>query len=223
VFISIGGPLTGAGPLGLLIGVSIWAFVVWVSPPPIGFRHGIGLTLSASQTASSRWPPSCPCPEDSSTTAVVSWTPARGSPLDGMFSCSWTPVVRAVALTIRNYVIQGIAFVCFELTAFNVLVSYWAPNLNPAICISAGLVALGLANGINVRLYGEIGVYTVAHSVPLAYRQSSGSPSSRSSSSSACSSSRSSRCWVGTPCTTDTASDTGRTPVCSLRTTSSAA
>lgn len=66
-------------------------------------------------------------------------------------------------LTRRNYVIQGIAFVCFELTAFNVLVSYWAPNLNPAICISAGLVALGLANGINVRLYGEIG----ASQVPL--------------------------------------------------------
>ena len=61
--------------------------------------------------------------------------------------------------------IQGIAFVCFELTAFNVLVAYWAPDLNPAICISAGLVALAVANGINVRLFGEIGEYliTVPH------------------------------------------------------------
>jgi amino acid transporter len=30
VFISIGGPLTKAGPLGLLIGVAIWCSVVWV-------------------------------------------------------------------------------------------------------------------------------------------------------------------------------------------------
>jgi amino acid transporter len=31
LFVSIGSPLTGAGPLGLLIGVSIWAFVVWTA------------------------------------------------------------------------------------------------------------------------------------------------------------------------------------------------
>lgn len=55
-----------------------------------------------------------------------------------------------------NYVIQGIAFVCFELTALNVLVEYWA-EINPAICISAGLVGLAVANGISVRWYGEIG------------------------------------------------------------------
>ena len=30
VFISIGGPMTSAGPLGLLIGVGIWSFVIWV-------------------------------------------------------------------------------------------------------------------------------------------------------------------------------------------------
>jgi len=29
LFISIGGPLTSAGPLGLLIGVVIWSFVIW--------------------------------------------------------------------------------------------------------------------------------------------------------------------------------------------------
>jgi len=29
LFVSIGGPLTSAGPLGLLIGVVIWSFVIW--------------------------------------------------------------------------------------------------------------------------------------------------------------------------------------------------
>jgi amino acid permease len=29
LFVSIGGPLTSAGPLGLLIGVLIWSFVIW--------------------------------------------------------------------------------------------------------------------------------------------------------------------------------------------------
>jgi len=31
LFVSIGSPLTGAGPLGLLIGVSLWSFVVWTA------------------------------------------------------------------------------------------------------------------------------------------------------------------------------------------------
>lgn len=31
LFVSIGSPLTKAGPLGLLIGVSIWTFVVWTA------------------------------------------------------------------------------------------------------------------------------------------------------------------------------------------------
>ena len=31
LFVSIGSPLTAAGPLGLLIGVSLWAFVVWTA------------------------------------------------------------------------------------------------------------------------------------------------------------------------------------------------
>lgn len=29
LFVSIGGPLTSAGPLGLLLGVCIWSFVIW--------------------------------------------------------------------------------------------------------------------------------------------------------------------------------------------------
>jgi hypothetical protein len=31
LFVSIGSPLTKAGPLGLLIGVSVWSFVVWTA------------------------------------------------------------------------------------------------------------------------------------------------------------------------------------------------
>lgn len=31
LFVSIGSPLTKAGPLGLLIGVSVWTFVVWTA------------------------------------------------------------------------------------------------------------------------------------------------------------------------------------------------
>ena len=31
LFISIGNPLVAAGPLGLLIGVIIWSFVVWTA------------------------------------------------------------------------------------------------------------------------------------------------------------------------------------------------
>lgn len=31
LFISIGGPLTKAGPLGLLIGVALWSSVIWAA------------------------------------------------------------------------------------------------------------------------------------------------------------------------------------------------
>ncbi len=51
------------------------------------------------------------------------------------------------------------AFVCFELTALNVLIEYWAPGLNPAIVISVGIVLLAAANGVSVKVYGEVGEY----------------------------------------------------------------
>lgn len=38
----------------------------------------------------------------------------------------------------------------------NVVVSFWAPDLHPAIVISAGLVVLMAINGLNVRYYGEV-------------------------------------------------------------------
>ena len=60
-------------------------------------------------------------------------------------------------LTPGNFVLQGLSYVCFELTALNVLVAYWAPDLHPAICISAGIAGFAVANAIDVRYYGEIG------------------------------------------------------------------
>jgi amino acid transporter len=46
--------------------------------------------------------------------------------------------------------------VCFELTAFNVIAQYWAPDLNPAICISVGLVLFALIQLYSVRWFGEV-------------------------------------------------------------------
>jgi amino acid transporter len=40
--------------------------------------------------------------------------------------------------------------------AMHVVLQYWHPDLNPAITISCGLAGLALANGISVRVYGEI-------------------------------------------------------------------
>lgn len=41
--------------------------------------------------------------------------------------------------------------------ALHVVIQYWAPDLNPAITITTGLVLLILANGFSARVYGEIG------------------------------------------------------------------
>jgi len=52
VFISIGGPLTSGGPLALLIGVSLWCFVIWVrfSWHPMAKRRTIrGLSTADQQ------------------------------------------------------------------------------------------------------------------------------------------------------------------------------
>jgi amino acid transporter len=38
-----------------------------------------------------------------------------------------------------------------------VVVQYWAPDLNPAIVITIGLIGLIAANGFSARVYGEVG------------------------------------------------------------------
>ncbi|ODN72876.1 hypothetical protein, variant 1 [Cryptococcus amylolentus CBS 6039] len=119
VFISIGGPLTG-GPLALLIGVSLWATVVWaisnflvemstLLPIDGGFVHYSSRFLDQSIG----------------------------------FALGW------------NYFVTQVALIATELTSFNVLVAYWAPDLHPAICISVGLVLLLVVQVVNVRVYGE--------------------------------------------------------------------
>ena len=40
--------------------------------------------------------------------------------------------------------------------ALHVLIQYWHPDSNPAITISTCLLGLILANGISVRIYGEV-------------------------------------------------------------------
>jgi hypothetical protein len=40
--------------------------------------------------------------------------------------------------------------------AMQVVIQYWHPDVNPAITITLGLAGLCAANGISVRLYGEI-------------------------------------------------------------------
>jgi amino acid transporter len=56
----------------------------------------------------------------------------------------------------HKFVITQLALVCFELNAINVVVAYWAPNLNPAILIACGLVLLGALNLYSVRWFGEV-------------------------------------------------------------------
>lgn len=128
--------------------------------------------------------------------------------------------------------IEGVAFVCFELTgtyhsadtspqsprlttAMNLIVEYWEPDINPAICITLGLACLGLANGVNVRWYGEIGEVTSRLHVVQVDMQNSGSAFSKSSYCLACSSSHSSPWWAVTRNTTHTGSASGKTRGCS--------
>jgi amino acid transporter len=48
------------------------------------------------------------------------------------------------------------SLVCFELTAMNVLVSYWTPDLHPTILISVGIVSYAGFQLWSVRIFGEV-------------------------------------------------------------------
>ncbi|PWN48812.1 amino acid permease [Violaceomyces palustris] len=79
-------------------------------------------------------------------------------PVDGGFITLATRFVdEAVGMALGwNYFITQLALVCFELTALNVIIGYWDPNLNPAIMISVSLVILAAINLYSVRAFGEV-------------------------------------------------------------------
>jgi len=58
--------------------------------------------------------------------------------------------------TDTQYIIAQASLVCFELTAMNVLISYWTPDLHPAILISAGLASYAAFQLWSVRIFGEL-------------------------------------------------------------------
>lgn len=44
---------------------------------------------------------------------------------------------------------------------------YWAPDLNPAVMITIGLVLLTVANSFPVKVYGEVGMSDSCWSIAL--------------------------------------------------------
>ncbi|WRT68996.1 uncharacterized protein IL334_005978 [Kwoniella shivajii] len=54
-----------------------------------------------------------------------------------------------------NYFICQVSLICGEFTSMQLLISYWAPDLTPAVIISVGLAALLFVQVFNVRIYGE--------------------------------------------------------------------
>lgn len=135
LFVSIGGPLTSAGPLGLLLGVVIWSFVIWCGsnclvemttllPIDGGFITFIGRFLDDTVSRAIGWNVSgliCHCP-----------------------------------LADSQYCVAQASLVCFELTAMNVLVSYWTSDLHPAILISVGIISYAGFQLWSVRIFGEV-------------------------------------------------------------------
>ncbi|WWC62330.1 uncharacterized protein I303_104926 [Kwoniella dejecticola CBS 10117] len=120
LFVSIGGPLTSAGPLGLLIGVIVWSTVIF-----------------------------------GASNCLIEMTTLL--PIDGGFI---TFAGRFMDKTIGkavgwNFLLAQASLVCFELTAFNVMIEYWTLTLNPAIPIAVGLVLFAALQLYSVRWFGE--------------------------------------------------------------------
>ena len=83
-----------------------------------------------------------------------------------------------------NYLCKYLIVTPNQLSASAILVSYWAPTLNPAVTISAFLVAIIAINFLGIRYFGEqhapYAADAAADTTPQA-RSSSGCPSPRSS------------------------------------------
>ncbi|WWC70550.1 uncharacterized protein I206_104501 [Kwoniella pini CBS 10737] len=121
LFVSIGSPLTAAGPLGLLIGVIVWSTVIF-----------------------------------GASNCLVEMTTLL--PIDGGFI---TFAGRFMDDTIGkavgwNFLLAQASLVCFELTAFNVMIEYWTLTLNPAIPIAIGLILFAALQLYSVRWFGEV-------------------------------------------------------------------
>lgn len=121
LFISIGRPLSESGPLGLLLGICLWATV-------------IGAIANCM-------------------IEITTLLPVDG----GFISMTSRFLDEAVAMGLGwNFVITQCALVCNDITAINLVVQFWAPDLHPAICISVALVLLGLINLWSVKFFGEV-------------------------------------------------------------------
>nr|XP_019012537.1 amino acid transporter [Kwoniella pini CBS 10737]OCF51318.1 amino acid transporter [Kwoniella pini CBS 10737] len=55
-----------------------------------------------------------------------------------------------------NFLLAQASLVCFELTAFNVMIEYWTLTLNPAIPIAIGLILFAALQLYSVRWFGEV-------------------------------------------------------------------
>ncbi|WWC88908.1 uncharacterized protein L201_003823 [Kwoniella dendrophila CBS 6074] len=120
LFVSIGGPLTSAGPLGLLIGILVWSTVIY-----------------------------------GASNCLIEMTTLH--PIDGGFI---TFAGRFLDETIGkavgwNFLLAQASLVCFELTAFNVMLEYWTLSLHPAIAIGVGIVLFALLQLYSVKWFGE--------------------------------------------------------------------
>lgn len=129
LFVSIGGPLTKAGPLGLLIGIALWSFVIWASSNCM-IEMSVLLPIDGG---------------------FVAYAERFVSPSFGM-AVGWnvSPSYPGTKTDLQ-FIIAQLALVCFELTAINVIVEYWTDSLHPAILISVGIVALGFVQLYSVR------------------------------------------------------------------------
>jgi amino acid transporter len=109
LFVSIGGPLTSAGPLGLLIGVLIWSFVIWCGSNSLVEMTTLLPVDGGFITFIARFWDDC-------ASRAIGWNVSAPS--------------RSREKADSQYCIAQASLVCFELTAMNVLVSYWTTSLH---------------------------------------------------------------------------------------------
>ncbi|WVQ85131.1 hypothetical protein IAT38_007296 [Cryptococcus sp. DSM 104549] len=121
LFVSIGSPLTAAGPLGLLIGIIFWSTVIFAASNCLIEMTTLLPIDGGFITFAGRF-------MDESIGKAVGW----------------------------NFLLAQATLVCFELTAFNVMLEYWTLTLHPAVAITVGIVLFALLQLYSVRWFGEV-------------------------------------------------------------------